>query len=118
MGGRGGGSGLGSNTAAGAKMPELTGSEKQVQWAKSLRDNFMQAADANVRNAMRNKALGLQSGTNIPSVEGAKKVRKDIVSTFQKITSASQIIDKRGMMTQNFLEKAGIQWDRENKRKK
>lgn len=117
MGGRGssGSSGGGSGSASSAKMPALTGSEKQIAWANEIRAGFLNAADANVRNAQRDRSLGTAvkgyEGTAI-SVEAAKQVRKDAVKMMQGVTSAKQIIENRGRLTQDFLTRAGNAWDR------
>ena len=120
MGGRGGSGGVrsGKNFAVNAKMPQLVGSEKQVRWAESIRESMLLAADVVVRNAERTRANGVPLGTSNPSVEGARYARKDVVQTLQNVTEASQIIDARKKLTQNYIEKIALEDDRIKNRRK
>ena len=120
MGGRGssgGGGGIGGVSAVNEKMPALTGSEKQVKWADDIRYSMLLAADAVVRNAQRNKSLGIKPSMYYPSLEGAIFARKDVVSTLKTVTNASKIIDARKSLTQHYIEKIGIEYDKKKREK-
>lgn len=110
MGGRGG-SGGGGESAVSAKMPALTGSEKQVSWATDIRESALLAADANVRNAQRHKRNGGDPDEYNPSVESAKEVRSAMIKSFQGQTSAKAFIDNRVNFTQRQLVQRAVAID-------
>lgn len=117
MGGRGGSGGSGGGSAY-SKMPELSGSEKQVSWAKDIRGSALSAADANVRNAEKFKALGGKPDPYNTSVESAKEVRSFLIKAFQGETSAKAIIDRRDRFSQNSLVRLALELDAQKRRKK
>lgn len=118
MGGRGS-SGVtgsrGSKNAVDQKMPDLTGSEKQVRWANEIRQNMLSYADANVRNAKQNEKINLRA-SYIATVDATEWVRNYLVNELKTITSASKIIDKRDKITQSYLEKLAIEYERRKKK--
>ena len=92
MGGRGGASGLGRG---GAKpLPELTGSEKQVKWAKDIRQSALDTISSNLKNEKEyySKFKDFESKMKI---ELYKDLQEAFQERFQNITKASQIIDMR-----------------------
>ena len=105
----GGGSG-GGVAAATAKMPDLKGTPKQVAWAETIRGDFLKNVDLLVNNAKRYADLSGTPNRWNPSVESAKEVRSQAITTMQSITSAPQIINNRSQLTYQFLVKwaAGI----------
>ena len=119
MGGRGGsrgsGSGGGGSSAVNAKMPELSGSEKQVSWAQSIRENALENADLLVKNA---KKLGLNPSAVTASVEGAEAARKVVINSFQSETKASVIIDRRRSTTYQAIEKIALAYDAQKRSKR
>lgn len=121
MGGRGSGGGGGSRggarSASSAKMPTLSGSSKQVSWANDIRSNALESLDANVRNAEKNRSLGIKPDGLHPSVESAKEVRSAVVRSFQGQTSAKSFIDSRGNLTQRAFNEAAIALDVRMKRR-
>lgn len=100
MGGRGGSGGAragasnNGSSALSAKMPQLTGSQKQVSWADTIRHDALANADNLVKAARSEFGLGMPGGGRV-SVESAEAVRRDIVNVFQQVSSASAIIDRR-----------------------
>lgn len=121
MGGRGSGGGGGSRggdrSASSAKMPTLSGSPKQVSWANDIRRNALASLDANVRNAEKNRSLGIKPDGLHPSVKSAKEVRSTVVKAFQSQTSAKSFIDSRGSFTQKAFNDAAIALDARMKRR-
>lgn len=119
MGGRGGSGGGVSRggSALSQKMPELTGSEKQIKWAKEILESVLVAADAEVRNAERHSKYSRPDMYN-PSVEGAKFARNAVVEQLKSVTQASKIIDARRNLTQNNLRNIALEYDRRKKMKK
>lgn len=118
MGGRGGsGGGGGSGSAVSAKMPALSGSEKQVSWANDIRSSALLTADANVRNAEKNRSLGISVDYLNPSVESTKEVRSAVVKAFQGQTSAKSIIESRSNFSQRSLVNMAAEIDRQKGRR-
>lgn len=91
MGGRGG-AGATSGNRRGLTLPEITGSEKQVAWAKDIRDEFLNSAASIVRQAGGEIGLTNAHGNKI-SVEGAKSMQKALAEMFAKATDAKNIIN-------------------------
>lgn len=122
MGGRGSsGTGGGGGKAVNAKMPELTGSAKQVAWAESIRHDALSAVDRLSSNYRSMQARAPASDKNFAedtlgyNLKDAASIRMQVVSNFQNITSASQIIDlRRNFNGRNFEELARM----ENKKRK
>lgn len=117
MGGRGSGglisSSKKSKNAIDQKMPQLQGSDKQVSWANTIREYMLSYADTVVKNARKNDSPSIY----YPSVEGAEFARDALVKEIKNVTSASTIIDKRNKITQSFLEKVGLEYDRRKRMK-
>lgn len=117
MGARGSSGGISASkkakNAIDQKMPQLQGSEKQVSWANTIRENMLSYSDTVVRNARNLESYG----TYYPSVEGAEFARDTLVKEIKNVTSASTIIDNRNKITQSFLEKLGLEYDRRKKMK-
>lgn len=111
MGGRGTAGGIGG-AAANQKMPELTGSAKQIKWAQDIRTSLLGAADLLVKNAQRNKALGILPDFNSPSVTAAGVVRSDVIKTFKNVTDASVIINKLRGQNYDALFRLATAYDR------
>lgn len=110
MGGRGssgGGGGGSSGSALSAKMPALSGSAKQVSWAESIRHDALANMDSLVKSAKSEFGIGLPQGGRV-SAKAANLARKDLVSTLQKVTSASQIIDARRGLTSDSMRRRMI----------
>lgn len=115
MGGRG--SSGGGGKAVNAKMPELTGSAKQVSWAEEIRHNALANADSLVSQASGEFGLSFPGGGYV-SATTAKQVRTDIVNVFQQVSSASAIIDRRGAFSANKIRDAMFSAEANNRRKK
>lgn len=111
MGGRGTAGGVGG-AAANQKMPELTGSAKQIKWAQDIRSSLLGAADLLVRNAQRNRELGISPSFNSPSVTAAGVVRSDVIKTFKNVTDASVIINKLRGQNYDALFRLATAYDR------
>lgn len=123
MGGRGSsGTGGGGGKAVNAKMPELTGSAKQVEWAESIRHDALSAVDRLFNNYNRiNDQVKHRKGDTLAedtlgyTLKDAAVIKSQVVSEFQKITSASTIINlRRNFNGRNFEELARM----ENKKRK
>lgn len=112
MGGRGSSGGASGGAAANQKMPELTGSAKQIKWAKDIRSSLLGAADLLVRNAQRNRELGISPSFNSPSVTAARVVRSDVIKTFKNVTDASVIINKLRGQNYDALFRLATSYDR------
>lgn len=121
MGGRGssgGGSGGGiGGRAVNARMPKLTGSEKQVSWAENIRHTALANIDSLVSQASDEFGLSFPGGGRVSSI-AAKQVKSDIVNVFQQISSASAIIDKRGAFSMNQIRDAMYAAEANNRKKK
>lgn len=110
MGGRGSsGGGSGGGKAVSAKMPELTGSAKQVAWAEDIRRSALESVDRLDRNyrdmASRAKGdPGLAADTLKYTPKDVAVVRAEVVETLQKVTSASRLIDARSDFSGRRIE--------------
>lgn len=124
MGGRGGKSGIrgggstGESLAINAKMPQLTGSDKQIKWANDIRESALKNADHLVKNAEASKNLGMQPDSVTPSVEGSKFARRELVERLQKVTSAPQIINARNGITYESIKEVALYDDKRNNRRR
>lgn len=111
MGGRGSFGGVGSKGGSGsalsAKMPSLSGSAKQVSWAESIRHDALANMDNLVKSAKDEFGISMPQGGRV-SGKVADWSRKDLVSNFQKITNASQIIDARSGLTYDAMRRRMI----------
>ena len=120
MGGRGssggGGGGGGGGRAVDAKMPELTGSAKQVSWASNIRSDALANVDALVNQA--SDEFGLSYAGGYISADSARTVRTAVVTAFQSTASASAIIDKRGAFSLNQMKNAMIEVEVQKRRGK
>ena len=142
MGGRGsssggGGGGSGSSSGGGGsgsvKMPELSGSEKQVAWAESLRGGAIKAADDYVsyREKMATSGPTSAYGKSSPQLrdslydseatpQSTREAATQFKETLSTVTSASKIIDRRYFLSQSSVTDAikaqAIQIDRQKRR--
>lgn len=110
MGGRGssgGGGGGGGGKAVNAKMPDLKGSPKQVSWAESIRHDALANMDSLVKSAKSEFGLDMPAGGRV-SAKVADWAKKDMISSLQNITSASQIIDARRGLTYDAIRRRMI----------
>ena len=106
MGGRGS-SGKRSGGGESGKLPELTGSAKQVSWAESIRHDALANMEHLVKAAKGEFGIELPQGGRV-SAKAADWARKDLVSNLQKVTSASQIIDARRGLTFDAMRRMMI----------
>lgn len=118
MGGRGSSGGGGGG---GAKLPQLTGSEKQVSWASDIRSKVFQHFDY-LDRTFDDFAKRVPNDKNFAedSLQYTKKdvatVRAQATDIFKQVTSASAIIDKRLAFTPSKMEE--LVKDNYRKRKK
>lgn len=121
MGGRGGSGGSRSGLGGGAgakraKMPELSGSEKQVSWAKDIRNQAydqLDALDSTIARIERDvsKRGGMSKSATTKeaeslagfSRENVRTVRAELNDTFSQITSAKTIIEHRDNLSPNRI---------------
>jgi hypothetical protein len=107
--GRGRGSAGGGGGGGGAKMPSLTGSEKQVAWAETIRSNAIQNAANIVKDASREFGTTDPNGTPI-TVKAAKVVQSEVTDTLKGITQASTIINNRNSFSYDHIARlAGLE---------
>lgn len=133
MGGRGSSSGGGGGGKGSVKMPELSGSEKQVAWAESIRGNAIKAADDYVsyREKMATYLPASSYGKSSPKLRDAlydseatpqstREAATQFKETLSTVTSASKIIDRRSFLSQSSvtdaIKKQAIQIDRQKRR--
>lgn len=118
MGGRGSSGGGGGG---GAKLPQLTGSEKQVSWASDIRSKVFQHFDY-LDRTFDDFAKRVPNDKNFAedSLQYTKKdvatVRAQATDIFKQVTSASAIIDKRLAFTPSKMDE--LVKDNYRKRKK
>lgn len=118
MGGRGSSGGGGGGKAVNAKMPELTGSAKQVSWAESIRSDALANIDRLVeRTSSTLNGISFPGGGYV-STQAANAVKSYVVGGFQKLSSASKIIDNRGDFAYRSLERAMINAESQKRRGK
>lgn len=113
--GRGGGGGRGNFKAANAKMPELTGSEKQVSWAEDIRRTALNSID-NFMTSAKDRTLSYGTGDHI-SVDTVKQVKSDLVSSLQRVTSAKLLIDNRLVFSETRIRDQIFALENERRRK-
>ena len=102
MGGRGASGAIGGSNI---KLPQLSGSEKQVSWAENIRRTALTNAGLIVEDASKSTGLfGGGSGVRI-SVKSAKVAQNEIVEVFKNVTSASKIIDNRASLSYDSILK-------------
>lgn len=97
-----------------AKMPELTGSPKQVSWAESIRKDFLRNADSLVsmyqkmdEKGKRLKDANLARDTLQYTLQDARDVQRQAIETMRGVTKASDIIDRRSVLqSSNTMLKA------------
>lgn len=115
-GGGGGGGGTNYTAAQEAKMPSLSGSEKQVSWANDIRNRVLSAADHLVEDAARGEKGEFwrmaKSSADAVSLKSAEKARADVVNALQNVKSAKQIIDNRQSLTKDSVVKIAKSIDR------
>lgn len=102
MGGRGSGSGFGKSGSGSRGFPKLSGSEKQVQWAESIRSDAMAAIENGLRNAKEeySKFKDFTSEAEMHLYDGLKE---SMSAQFQQVTEASKIIDVRNSLSPNNI---------------
>lgn len=93
------------------KMPELTGTEKQIAWANDIREDFLANADGLVANAERWEARGdkysvrygiTEQYTTSAELEG---IRERLYIMIAGVSSAAKIIDCRDRLTYEAVKK-------------
>lgn len=93
------------------KMPELTGTEKQIAWANDIREDFLANADGLVANAERWEARGdkysvrygiTEQYTTSSELEG---IRERLYIMIAGVSSAAKIIDCRDRLTYEAVKK-------------
>lgn len=103
MGGRGGSSGLSSANRETSKslkidfsnLPELSGSQKQVEWAEQIRDNVVHTINNNIErmeNADKDARRYYQ-----PQIEAFREIGEKVNAMLRQpqAASAANIIDRR-----------------------
>lgn len=100
MGGRGGSSGRSGGGSGGGwgKLPELTGSDKQVSWANDIRQRAMDSIDFNIRSSREH-----YNRTNFTSSMIARDLygdmKNELSGILQKTSRASEIINMRDKLS-------------------
>ena len=93
------------------KMPELTGTERQISWANDIREDFLANADGLVANAERWEARGdkysvrygiTEQYTTSAELEG---IRERLYIMIAGVSSAAKIIDCRDRLTYEAVKK-------------
>lgn len=115
--GLGASGGGGSRSRTSAKMPELTGSEKQVKWAESIRSDALTNLNNLVKQASSEFDITTPRGNRV-SKEAVKDVKDFITKGFQSVTDASKIIDSRRDFSYSNIKNAMFTADWQRKRKK
>lgn len=93
------------------KMPELTGTEKQIAWANDIRKDFLANADGLVANAERWEARGdkysVRYGITEQYTTSAEldEIRERLYIMIAGISSADKIIDCRDRLTYEAVKK-------------
>lgn len=93
------------------KMPELTGTEKQIAWANDIREDFLANADGLVANAERWEARGdkysVRYGITEQYTTSAEldEIRERLYIMIAGISSAAKIIDCRDRLTYEAVKK-------------
>ena len=120
MGGRGGSSGLNKSgkTFDVKSLPALTGSEKQIEWASNIRKIALETVNANIKLA--EERLRKYKGDPLfeEDLESYKEVGNQLIQIFQKFTKASDIIDKRNVLSSSKIVKTADDIRMYKKRKK
>jgi|GEM_PF-3034463 len=127
MGGRGS-----SGIVLSGGLPALMGSEKQIAWATSIRENALGQLDKmkrDVDTAVKNFRGGKIDKTDPGFAERAAEnmfkysardvitVKKNTIEWFKRNASASSVIDKRFDLSEREL-KSKVQQERHNRRKR
>lgn len=119
--GGGGGGGVSYTAAQEAKMPELSGSPKQVSWAEDIRRGALAQADHLVEDAARGQDgewwRMSASESDAVSLQSAKETRTQVINAYQNMTSAKAIIDNRANLSANAVLRTAKAVDRQNGRK-
>lgn len=98
MGGRGSNSGIIHKSVA-PSLPKLQGTEKQVAWANQIREDAINTAERNIKlNEDRLRQYGIKNMYE-PKIEAYKQVRDNLRTALSKIDKASDIIDKRHIIS-------------------
>ncbi len=109
MGGRGGSSGL-SNVKSQksslidiSKMPDLTGSEKQVKWASDIREKAVQKINSALKFYEDRMKSNPKIETYEDEVSATREIRKTMEAVFSQTTSAAKIIENRGLFDERRI---------------
>lgn len=111
-GGKGGG---GGGKAVNAKMPELSGSARQVSWAEQIRHDALANVDSLVSSVNDEFGMSFPGGGRVSS-QAANQVKDYIVQGFQNLTSASRIIDNRAQFSFDSLRRAMVTAESQRRR--
>lgn len=119
MGGRGSTSGITHNSAK-SNLPELQGTEKQIAWAKQIREDALETAGKNIKlNQDRLKQYGPgMKNMYEPRIEAYKQVRQNLYTALTKISNASDIIDKRHIISADMVTKEADRIEEQIRKKK
>ena len=121
MGGRGSSSGIpkARNLISISDMPKLTGSEKQIKWAESIREDAIGTVNGNIRNAETQMQKNPDSKSIWESrIEAYEETGRQLKNTLEKITSAKQIIDQRKYLSPSYVNQAAEKIEEMQKRKR
>lgn len=121
MGGRGSSSGIPArrNVINISDMPKLTGSEKQIKWAEQIRDDAIGTVNGNIRTYEERIRKYPESKTIFESrIKAYEEVGRQLNEVLQKITSASQIIDKREYLSGSYINQAADKIEEMQKKKR
>lgn len=121
MGGRGGSSGLsggGGNGGIG-KLPDLQGSEKQVEWANRIRQEAMDTIEHQIRWYKETIPQRPYDKDYLEATLGSyKEIKKAISDTFFSVKEASKIIDNRSKFSPSRIQDIARKSAEEKVRKK
>ena len=84
-------------------FPELSGSEKQIDWANQIRIKAFKEFSDKERNARQLKLLKLIK--RVPEETTTETIEKEIKNYFETTTEAKEYIDNRGNYNLEFFYK-------------
>lgn len=87
-----------------ACLPELTGSEKQVNWAAQIRAKFVALEITDVVMTIERHLRPHEAALNLMGLEGLKKLYADTKASLAQNTSASWWIEQRDQMASAIAE--------------
>ena len=111
MGGRGGSSGIGNNRKSYGEyrinisdMPDLSGSEKQINWANSIREQAIDTINNNIDNSLNKERENPSiKGFFEPRIRAYEYIGKQLEKSLKSITKASVIIDNREKLSSSRI---------------